>query len=53
MTNQDTNMDSLEDATPKGPVLVCGGAGYIGSHTVELLERRGVGVVVLDNLKAG
>ena len=37
----------------QGPVLVTGGAGYIGSHTVRLLERRGVPVVVLDNLSTG
>jgi len=40
-------------ATPKGPVLVVGGAGYIGSHTVRLFERRKVPVVVLDNLSTG
>jgi UDP-glucose 4-epimerase len=34
-------------------VLVAGGAGYIGSHTVRLLEEVGVGVVVLDNLSTG
>jgi len=39
--------------TPTGPVLVVGGAGYIGSHTVRLLERRKVPVVVLDNLSTG
>ncbi len=39
--------------TPAGPVLVAGGAGYIGSHTVRALEERGVPVVVLDNLSAG
>ena len=39
--------------TLKGPVLVVGGAGYIGSHTVRLLESRGVAVVVLDNLSTG
>ncbi|MFT5690085.1 MAG: UDP-glucose 4-epimerase, partial [Planctomycetota bacterium] len=38
---------------PVGPVLVAGGAGYIGSHTVRLLQQRGVDVVVLDNLSAG
>jgi UDP-glucose 4-epimerase len=34
-------------------VLVTGGAGYIGSVTVELLRRRGERVVVLDNLSRG
>jgi UDP-glucose-4-epimerase GalE len=45
--------DSVTAARPKGPVLVAGGAGYIGCHTVRLLERRGVPVVVLDNLSTG
>jgi UDP-glucose 4-epimerase len=39
--------------TPEGPVLVVGGAGYIGSHTVRLLEERGVPVVVYDDLSTG
>ena len=34
-------------------VLVVGGAGYIGSHMVKLLNRRGFEVTVLDNLSAG
>jgi UDP-glucose 4-epimerase len=34
-------------------VLVTGGAGYIGSVTVELLLARGEQVVVLDNLSRG
>jgi UDP-glucose 4-epimerase len=34
-------------------ILVTGGAGYIGSVTVELLRARGEHVVVLDNLKRG
>jgi len=34
-------------------VLVTGGAGYIGSHTVRLLVERGVDVVVLDTLEFG
>src|SRR5258705_2985588 len=43
----------MTSETLKGPVLVVGGAGYIGSHTVRLLEARGVAVVVLDNLSTG
>ena len=39
--------------TPTGPVLVVGGAGYIGSHTVRLLSERGTTVVVADNLSTG
>ena len=39
--------------TPSGPVLVCGGAGYIGSHCVRLLAERGVEVAVFDNLSTG
>ncbi len=34
-------------------VLIVGGAGYIGSHMVKLLCRRGCEVTVLDDLSAG
>jgi UDP-glucose 4-epimerase len=34
-------------------ILVTGGAGYIGSVTVECLQSRGEAVVVLDNLFRG
>jgi UDP-glucose 4-epimerase len=34
-------------------ILVTGGAGYIGSVTVELLRKRGEQVVVLDDLYRG
>lgn len=34
-------------------ILVVGGAGYIGSHMVWLLGKKGADVVVLDNLSSG
>lgn len=34
-------------------ILVTGGAGYIGSHTVRRLKRKGYDVVVYDNLSKG
>lgn len=42
-------MTSLDGAH----VLVTGGAGFIGSHTVERLLRVGARVRVLDNLRTG
>jgi UDP-glucose 4-epimerase len=35
------------------PILVTGGAGYIGSVTAELLRARGEQIVVLDDLARG
>ena len=34
-------------------ILVTGGAGYIGSVTVERLTKNGEGIVVLDDLSFG
>jgi UDP-glucose 4-epimerase len=34
-------------------ILVCGGAGYIGSHMVRELVEKGYDVVVLDNFSTG
>ncbi len=34
-------------------ILVCGGAGYIGSHTVKELLDKGYEVVVVDSLETG
>ncbi len=34
-------------------ILVTGGAGYIGSHTVRLLIRRGYDALVVDDLSRG
>jgi UDP-glucose-4-epimerase GalE len=34
-------------------ILVTGGAGYIGAHTVHLLARQGHDVMVIDNLSRG
>lgn len=34
-------------------ILVCGGAGYIGSHAVHQLIARGEEIVIVDNLQTG
>lgn len=37
----------------KQPILVIGGAGYIGSHVVRMLTQQGYQPVVLDDLSKG
>ena len=34
-------------------ILVTGGAGYIGSHIIEILIRKKYKVVIVDNLETG
>lgn len=34
-------------------ILVCGGAGYIGSHTVHQLINQNKDVIIVDNLQTG
>ncbi len=34
-------------------ILVCGGAGYIGSHTVHELIKQNKDVIIVDNLQSG
>ena len=48
-------MTSPLDSTPVpfGPILVTGGAGYVGSQAVRRLHQAGVSLAVLDNLSAG
>src|SRR6266567_2431687 len=40
-------------ASSRMPVVVTGGAGYIGSHTAKALAYSGFEPVVLDNLSLG
>jgi UDP-glucose 4-epimerase len=35
------------------PILVTGGAGFIGSHIVDLFDKKNIDYMVLDNLSAG
>ncbi|WP_415314530.1 UDP-glucose 4-epimerase GalE [Candidatus Pelagibacter sp. Uisw_137] len=34
-------------------ILVTGGAGYIGSHIIELLVKKNLNTIILDNLSTG
>ena len=46
-------MNSNKKASAGEPILVTGGAGYIGSHVVRDLGESGYLPVVLDNLSSG
>ncbi|NVD44827.1 UDP-glucose 4-epimerase GalE [Qipengyuania atrilutea] len=46
-------MNDTSRAIEKCPVLVTGGAGYIGSHAVLALKDAGWDVAVIDNLSTG
>jgi len=47
-------MHKLRETAPRrSPVLVVGGAGFIGSHTVDALLAAGYRVRVLDDLSSG
>ncbi|MCI0910744.1 NAD-dependent epimerase/dehydratase family protein [Pseudomonas putida] len=39
--------------TPEAPILITGGAGFIGSHLTDELLAKGYAVRVLDNLSTG
>lgn len=34
-------------------ILITGGAGFIGSHLVDLLATKGYDVYIVDNLSSG
>ena len=37
----------------KQNILITGGAGYIGSHIVELLIKNKANIIIIDNLVTG
>ena len=43
----------MSDSDSQRPVLVTGGAGFIGSHIVDALIERGERVIVVDDLSSG
>ncbi len=48
-----TTMEQSSEPAVHKTILVTGGAGYIGSHTVQNLRARGYSVIVIDNLSTG
>ena len=54
LNSQPKNGNSPENGQSGQPIaLVTGGAGFIGSHMVDLLRNRGFKVRVIDNLVGG
>ena len=35
------------------PILITGGAGYIGSHTVKYFQNQSEEIIVVDNMQSG
>ena len=33
------------------PILITGGAGYIGSHTVKYFQKQNEDIIVVDNMQ--
>ncbi len=47
------NLPKITTSMKRKTILVTGGAGFIGSHTVDMLIDQGAKVVVIDNLSTG
>ncbi len=46
-------MGSITEGSIMKRILVTGGAGFIGSHTVDFILAQGIQVVVYDNMSSG